>query len=140
MYGEQAATVSAATVNASDTCALLQPNSAVSGFKKMPNVKTRSDPKLTKPPQHAAARIRAGWRGLNRGEWRGLRTAEARNASEYQLQCELKQAWRPRLKDLSKSGGLQIILGQAEVGVIQSIEALCPKLHARRFADLKIFE
>src|SRR5436309_15486719 len=80
VYGEQAATVSAATVNASDTCALLQPNSAVSGFKKMPNVKTRSDPKLTKPPQHAAARIRAGWRGLNRGEWRGLRTAGACNA------------------------------------------------------------
>jgi len=53
--GEQTATVMAATPKAVEMLSRLHPNSALKGFRKMPNVKTRRDPKLTMTPQKAAA-------------------------------------------------------------------------------------
>src|SRR3954452_4227247 len=68
MNGEQNATVNAVRVNANDTCERDQPNSVVSGFRKMPNVKMTTDPKPTKLPQNAARRISAGCTRLVRRE------------------------------------------------------------------------
>src|SRR3954452_6157197 len=64
MNGEQNATVNAVRVNANDTCERDQPNSVVSGLRKMPNVKMTTDPKPTKLPQNAARRMSAGYTRL----------------------------------------------------------------------------
>ena len=58
MSGEQTATVRAAIPNASDTASRDHPNSLVSGFRKMPKVKTSSDAKLTNTPMPDAAATR----------------------------------------------------------------------------------
>src|SRR5947209_7309030 len=57
MRGEHSATVSTAAVKPVDTSARDQPNAPASGFRKMPKVKMKSDPKPTKTPQQAVSRI-----------------------------------------------------------------------------------
>ena len=52
--GEHTATVSAANPNAAETDSRLHPNAPLRGFRKMPKVKTSSEPKPTMAPQYAA--------------------------------------------------------------------------------------
>ncbi len=56
--GEQQATVRAVSVKASETWLRVQPNAAVNGLRKTPNVKITTEPKPTKVPQQAQARTR----------------------------------------------------------------------------------
>ena len=56
--GDATAIVIAAMANAREISSRLQPNSADNGLRKIPNVKTSSDPKLTIAPRLAAATTR----------------------------------------------------------------------------------
>src|SRR5208283_660743 len=59
---------------------------------------------------------------------------------EDELDRQLQQSRRPRLQDLTERGGLQVVLGQTEIRMVQQVEALRPELHAPGLADVEVPE
>jgi hypothetical protein len=59
---------------------------------------------------------------------------------ENELDRQLQQAWRTRLQDLAKRGRFQVVLRQAEIRVVEHVEALRPELHTPVLPDFEVLE
>ena len=59
---------------------------------------------------------------------------------EHQLHRQLHQSRRAGLQNLAERGRFQVVFGQAQIGMVEQVEAFRPELQALGFADFEILE